>query len=91
MTVWLRYHIVFFAGPLISFLIFFIFASMGIMIVGLIVMGCGILISIVFLLAITCPNCKTPLYTSNSIFSKHYKGYKIILAKKCVNCGYDLN
>jgi len=91
MTVWFRYNFIFFCGPLLSFLTFFIFISMGSTIVGLIIMGFGIMISVIFLLSQVCPSCKTHLYTSNSIFSKHYKGYQIFIPEKCINCGYDLN
>jgi len=92
MTLWLRYNFIFFAGPLLSFFIFFIISALfSKVILGLIVMGCGMLLCIILLLSIVCPNCKTSLYNSNSIFSSHYKGFQILIPKKCVNCDYDLD
>ena len=91
MTIWLRYNLIFYCGTLLSFLFFLIIALMGNVIAGLIVMGCGILLICIILLTTVCPKCKTPLSSSNDLFSIHYKGFQKFIPKKCINCGYDLN
>lgn len=90
MTLWLKYNFILVCGPLASFLFFFICALMGYLIAGLIIMGIGIISSSIVLLGFVCPKCNTPLSSSSSIFSKHYKG-QIFIPTKCVNCGFDLN
>jgi hypothetical protein len=90
MTIWQRYNLFFFGFPLLSFLVFFIVAQLGSVIIGLIIMGCGLLLMFILSCRIVCPNCKTPLYSSNDIRSKYYKA-SIVIPEKCVNCGYDLN
>ena len=91
MTIWLRYNLILYGGTLLSFLFFFIIALMGNVVVGFFVMGCGILIICIFLMKIVCPECKTSLSSSHNLFSRHYKGFRKLIQKKCVNCGYDLN
>ena len=89
MSVWMFYQLFFFGGIFISFLIFFFIAVMGSVTFGLIIMTCGILFIVIASTKIVCPKCKTPLSSSTSLFSKHYRGY-IIVPKKCVNCSFDL-
>ena len=90
MTVWLNYQLYFFGGPLLSFLIFFIISQIFNVNIGAIVMICGMLFSIIKSKTIVCPKCKTPLSSSNSAFSKHYR-LGLVVPKKCVNCDYDLD
>jgi hypothetical protein len=91
MTIWGKYHLIYFGGPCLSFSIFLVFLSMGFTIISISVFGIGILVSVILALRIICPKCGTPLSSSNSLFSKHYTGFHFLLPTDCVNCGYDLD
>jgi hypothetical protein len=91
MTIWWRYHLIYFAGPLLSLLISYFLSLIGYVIVGTIVFVCGSLFCFILCLKVVCcPHCKTSLSASVNMFSKHYTGYKLLVPKKCVNCGYEL-
>ena len=99
LTVWGKYHLIFFVGAPLTFLIFLssvlVFDiyeihlnnyDIGIFLASSLI---WILIVSVSLTTIRCPRCKYPVGGTNSIFNVP-KPWGIIRDKTCVNCKYKL-
>jgi len=91
LTIWFRYHLIFFGVPFISFLLFIIFSQTDYIIIGIIIGTCGVIFTFIYLSIITCPICKTPISPSGIFwYRKHYTG-SVFAPKNCPNCNYDLD
>ncbi|MDR1905217.1 MAG: hypothetical protein LBQ88_23420 [Treponema sp.] len=91
MNLWEKYHFIYYAGIFLPVVTFFVVAGIfDLIIVGLII-AIVLFFTAQFLLGrVICPNCKTPIGSSNALLSKHYKGFHFLVPKKCCECGCDL-
>jgi hypothetical protein len=91
MTIWKKYHSVLYVGTFVVFLGFCISLSLGLQVVSILVLICGICIVVNYVMKIKCPKCNTPLQSGHSLFSGHYDGFHFFLSKKCLKCGASLD
>jgi hypothetical protein len=91
MSVWKKYHYLFYLGILSSFLSFCIFISLDLGIIAIVILTLGICVSVICAMQIKCPKCNTRLYLGHNLFSAYYNGYRFFLPKKCLKCGEELD
>jgi hypothetical protein len=91
MSVWKKYHRIFYGGLLFVFIISCIFFALDFGIAGSILLLVGVCIIYILKGKVICPECNTPLKVGDNYWSKYYTGFHLVLSKKCLKCGYDLD
>jgi hypothetical protein len=91
MSVWEKYHFIFYFGMFASFFIFFVFSAfLNLIIIGIVVLLSGAFLSFCLSRRIRCPNCNTPVSETVNYRSRYYRGFRLSATKKCCKCGHDL-
>jgi hypothetical protein len=91
MSVWKKYHYIFYGGLIVLFLVSSILLSIGYDIISLSTLVAGIIIIFIWARKIVCPKCNLPLSAGHNFNSGYYTGYHVFLPKKCLKCGAELD